>query len=278
MDAINKDLRKKFIVSITLTIMFVVGIPSIVLGASNEIWVVMAIGIAFTAAGFYGMPIAWVGYGNTKTLERLVSAVVNENLHTVNELASQFSLSEKEVRDKLDVCFKKGYFVGIKRDGDTLILNENDPLGQKQPVLHRLLPHHSLRCSCYGCCKKNVHPHRKRLACRSCKRNDHDLHRLRKHLFERWHGRLVLRSIISLALRAGIRKSTCSFFALLFSATQITLAVAQIHITKRKQTLVSISKTHTDTHRKTLQIFRFLYTVTEKPFRKTKKRQKKGRL
>ena len=132
MDAINKDLRKKFIVSITLTIMFVVGIPSIVLGASNEIWVVMAIGIAFTAAGFYGMPIAWVGYGNTKTLERLVSAVVNENLHTVNELASQFSLSEKEVRDKLDVCFKKGYFVGIKRDGDTLILNENDPLGQKQ--------------------------------------------------------------------------------------------------------------------------------------------------
>ena len=58
MDAINKDLRKKFIVSITLTIMFVVGIPSIVLGASNEIWVVMAIGIAFTAAGFYGMPIA----------------------------------------------------------------------------------------------------------------------------------------------------------------------------------------------------------------------------
>ena len=132
MDAINKDLRKKFIVSITLTIMFVVGIPSIVLGASNEIWVVMAIGIAFTAAGFYGMPIAWVGYGNTKTLERLVSAVVNENLHTVNELASQFSLSEKEVRDKLDVCFKKGYFVGIKRDGDTLILNENDPLVQKQ--------------------------------------------------------------------------------------------------------------------------------------------------
>ena len=163
------------------------------------------------------MPIAWVGYGNTKTLERLVSAVVNENLHTVNELASQFSLSEKEVRDKLDVCFKKGYFVGIKRDGDTLILNENDPLGQKQPVLHRLLPHHSLRCRCYGCCKKNVHPHRKRLACRSCKRNDHDLHRLRKHLFERWHGRLVLRSIISLALRAGIRKSTCSFFCAIIS-------------------------------------------------------------
>ena len=53
MDAINKDLRKKFIVSITLTIMFVVGIPSIVLGASNEIWVVMAIGIAFTAGGCF---------------------------------------------------------------------------------------------------------------------------------------------------------------------------------------------------------------------------------
>ena len=157
-----------------------------------------------------------------------------------------------------------------------LLLHQHRRYGKqcKQPVLHRLLPHHSLRCRCYGCCKKNVHPHRKRLACRSCKRNDHDLHRLRKHLFERWHGRLVLRSIISLALRAGIRKSTCSFFALSFPATQITLAFAQIHITKRKQTLVSISKTHTDTHRKPLHV-PFSLHRKEKTFPQNKKTTEK---
>ncbi|HIU91432.1 MAG TPA: hypothetical protein IAC72_05440 [Candidatus Fimimonas merdipullorum] len=150
MQQIDKEIRKRQILAFTLTFMFVFGIPAIIFGASyggraaeaaeaagkegggTGWWILMAAGIVCTAVGFFGMPLAWVNYGETRGYRRIVAAVVNENLHTVQEIAVQLSLSEKEVRNKLDVCFQKGYFVGIKRNGDSLILNENRPMGKKE--------------------------------------------------------------------------------------------------------------------------------------------------
>lgn len=126
MQPIRKALKRSFALSLILT--FCLPLGGILLGVGLAVGqpAVWAIGIALLAVGFYGTPIGWAAsYGPTKTLYRVVSAVMEEHLLTVQEIASQLSLSEKEVRDKLDVCFRKQYLPGIKRSGDTLVLNEN---------------------------------------------------------------------------------------------------------------------------------------------------------
>ena len=133
MQAVRKALRKNLILSVILTIMLPLGGAMLGVGLALHQPAIWAIGIAFMVCGFYGCPCAWtMAYAPTKSLSRIVSAVVEENLCTVSEIASQLSLSEKDVRNQLDACFRKRYLPGIKRDGDTLILNENRELGKQE--------------------------------------------------------------------------------------------------------------------------------------------------
>ena len=62
----GKNVKNNFRIALVLSLMLIVGVPMIVLGASNKIWAVMAIGIAFTVLGFYGCPLAWVMYGEAR--------------------------------------------------------------------------------------------------------------------------------------------------------------------------------------------------------------------
>ena len=126
MQAVRKALRKNLILSVILTIMLPLGGAMLGVGLALGQPAIWAIGIAFMVCGFYGCPCAWtMAYAPTKSLSRIVSAVVEENLCTVNEIAAQLSLSEKEVRNRLDRCFQKRYLVGYKRVGDEIVLNDN---------------------------------------------------------------------------------------------------------------------------------------------------------
>lgn len=130
MQPIRSALRKSFFLAAILSFLFVGGIPAIVLGAVNGIGAVMGIGIGATVVGFYGAPVAWVGYAEKRSLYRLVSAVVEEHIYTVQELSAQLSLPEKNVSGKLTTCFQKQYLMGFKRVGDELKLNENTALSE----------------------------------------------------------------------------------------------------------------------------------------------------
>ena len=112
MKAVNSYIRKLFILSLILSFALAGGVPMTVLGAVFQIWPLMGIGIACIVIGFYGTPIAWTSYGGAKGLQRVVSAVVEENLYSINEIAAQLSISETEARNKLDVCFKKKFLPG----------------------------------------------------------------------------------------------------------------------------------------------------------------------
>ena len=125
MKKVNEWLNKLLIISIVLSVLFVGGIPMIIIGATNELWIVMGIGIAFVAVGFYGAPVAWSVYGSARPVRRVVHAVTVEHLYTVQEIAAQLSLNEKDVRAHLDKCFNKNFLVGYKREGDNIVLNEN---------------------------------------------------------------------------------------------------------------------------------------------------------
>lgn len=132
MKSIEKTLKNSLILSICLSVGFVAGIPAIVLGAVNEITAVMVIGIILTVIGFYGTPMAWINYGANRSLKRLINAIKEEHLYSVQELAVHLSQSEKVIRTNLNKCFLKGYLTGYKKDGDNIILNEGVDLNKKE--------------------------------------------------------------------------------------------------------------------------------------------------
>ena len=132
MQAIQRALRKSLILSLVLTLCLPLG--GVLLGVGLGIGqpAVGGSGIAFLGIGFYGTPVGWaIAYAPKKTLARIVSAVTEEHLYTVGEIAAQLSLSEKDVRTHLDTCFQKQYLPGFVRQGDTLLLNENQALGKQ---------------------------------------------------------------------------------------------------------------------------------------------------
>ena len=132
MQPIRKALRKALILSLILTLLLPLGGVLLGVGFAIHQPAIWAVGIACIGIGFYGCPCGWaMAYGPIRSLTRIVSAVTEEHLCTVREIAAQLSLSEKEVRNKLDQCFRKHYLVGYKREGDTIILNENRAPAQR---------------------------------------------------------------------------------------------------------------------------------------------------
>ena len=118
--------KNLLIAALICSVLFVAGIPMIILGASgtfqagavNRLFLIA--GIVFTGGCFYAMPILWVAFGNAKELKRIVYSVEAQRLYTVERLAAHLNLTPEVTRAKLDTCFAKGYLCGFIREGDTL--------------------------------------------------------------------------------------------------------------------------------------------------------------
>ena len=78
--SIKSAVNKALIFGIVSAILFVVGIPLIVMGASNQVWAVLVFGIVFVVFGFYGSPMIWINYANLRSMKRVVDAVNEEHL------------------------------------------------------------------------------------------------------------------------------------------------------------------------------------------------------
>lgn len=116
----GNGVKKNFRIALALSLMLIAGIPMIIVGATNKIWIVMAIGIAFTVLGFYGCPIAWVMYGEAKFRVALVSAIECEGSVTVSGLAAQFGKPKNKIAADIRKLIEKRYLVGYVFDGETL--------------------------------------------------------------------------------------------------------------------------------------------------------------
>ena len=136
MEKINRATRTLFWFALVCSILFVVGIPMIVFGATNSMTVCMVVGIVFTGADFYAVPLLWVAYGGKRELSTLVYAVVNLGLHDVPSLASHLRCSESKVRLQIDNCLTRGYLQGFIRSGDKLVLANIKPQVNPDEVLH----------------------------------------------------------------------------------------------------------------------------------------------
>ena len=135
MEPIRKAVRSSLTLALLLT--FALPLGGVLLGVGLGIGQpgIWAVGIAFLAAGFYGCPIGWVSYGNKREYFRFITAIEEEHLYTVQELASQLGLPEKEVRNRIEVCFSKRWLIGYRRNGDELILNTNRQLSEQKETV-----------------------------------------------------------------------------------------------------------------------------------------------
>lgn len=123
---INKDLKKHRNWAIIISVLFVIGIPLIIVGATKSIWAVLGIGIACVVIGFYGAPMMWTSYGSMRTLKHVVDAVMEDNLTTLQEIAGQLHIREREARDHIVNGIRKKYITGYIFDGAKLVPNQKE--------------------------------------------------------------------------------------------------------------------------------------------------------
>lgn len=116
-----KGANKNFWIALILSVMLIAGVPMIILGATNKIGVLLGIGIAFTALGFYCCPIGWVMYGEAKFRAALVSAIECEGTVTVDALVAQFGKPRNKIVADIRKLIEKRYLAGYSFDGETLV-------------------------------------------------------------------------------------------------------------------------------------------------------------
>ncbi len=135
--SIKSAVNKALIFGIVSAILFVVGIPLIVMGASNQVWAVLVFGIVFVVFGFYGSPMIWINYANLRSMKRVVDAVNEEHLLSNEEIATQLQMNERVVKSHITKAINKKYLTGYLYDGTTLSLNEKTAPKKKAVIANK---------------------------------------------------------------------------------------------------------------------------------------------
>ena len=110
---LQKSCTKLLIFSILLSICFIAGVPTIIIGAKNN-KIIMTLGIIMTVVGFYGSPMAWVNYGHLVSSKSILYAIVDDNLTSASDIANNLGLNTEEIISKINYLIQKRYLTGYK--------------------------------------------------------------------------------------------------------------------------------------------------------------------
>ena len=109
-------MRSALILAVVLSVCLAGSVPMIVLGAVNGIIPVMVLGIVCAVCGFYGSPLAWVGYSSLRAYRGMYGLIIEDGVESVPELASTLGLSEDVAVKQLSYLINKRYLVGYVLD------------------------------------------------------------------------------------------------------------------------------------------------------------------
>ena len=125
MDKINRDVRGWFFIALTFSLLLPFGVFGIIFGAVNGITALLVIGITAAAVGFYGCPFAWIAYAGRRRLRVVLRLILNENVYSVEEIASHLSVQESSVTDDVNALIRGGFLKGFLFKNGFLVLNTN---------------------------------------------------------------------------------------------------------------------------------------------------------
>ncbi len=116
----KKKIKRIFATAVFMSVGFAAGVPLTILGAVNGMWVLMALGIACIAAGFYGTPLMWVRYGNMRRRSAYLAAICEDGITDIDELAETFRASIQTARDNVNYLITNRYLTGYAVKNDKL--------------------------------------------------------------------------------------------------------------------------------------------------------------
>lgn len=111
-------MRRMLILSLALSILLPAGIVMIVLGATNEIWPVMIVGIVFTVAGFYGSPVSWTTFGTLASHKGVYGLITEDGVLDAEVIAATLGEKRKNVDRKLNYLLTHRYLTGYVLGAD----------------------------------------------------------------------------------------------------------------------------------------------------------------
>ena len=123
MDRLNKSIKIKFFLALICSICLPAGILLIIFSGGKV--GILATGIVLAVLGFYGTPMLWISYANTKSLKTTLRLITNEHIYTVQDLASQLSVDKKQVELSINTLITKGFLTGFLFHDGILELNTN---------------------------------------------------------------------------------------------------------------------------------------------------------
>lgn len=137
-----KKYKNKVLLSALLfTIMFIVGIPLIIIGAMKSM-ALLIVGIFFVVMGFYGMPLLWVKFGTASKLESIACAIFDDGLTNISEIASQAHSNDKETVVLIKTAIEKRIIEGFTFDNEKKALKPLKSKDTEETVV--------IKCSCCG--------------------------------------------------------------------------------------------------------------------------------
>lgn len=119
MKNIDKEIKKLLVISLLVSVLFVAGIPGIIIFASKGLTPLMVISIVAVAFGFYATPMFWLAYGN-KIHERNLVRLIESGITTLDGLSANFS-GGGDIRAGVMAVISKGYLKGYVLHDDGVI-------------------------------------------------------------------------------------------------------------------------------------------------------------
>ena len=110
---LKKSITAKLILAYVLTFAFVAGIPSIIFGANKGITLLLIVGIICVVAGFYGMPIAWIQFADSKKLYNIYQSITVDKVYNLKTLAGNYNMNEQQMLGYVNTLLSNRYLQGL---------------------------------------------------------------------------------------------------------------------------------------------------------------------
>ncbi|NLZ25296.1 MAG: hypothetical protein GX891_02420 [Clostridiales bacterium] len=155
---IKKTINKLLTASIVLSVLFVIGIPGIIISAENLesskfAAFTLALSIASVAAGFYVAPILWIQFGEYKKKQNIIISVEADAIRDISALASLYGMKAGTMKNLILTLIQKRYITDylLNEDGTKIV-----PNNLKQEIIEEKLRKNLKRVHRCAFCGANV--------------------------------------------------------------------------------------------------------------------------
>ena len=121
---LKKKIVLTFLFALLLSVALPAGILCIIFGATADPTNVPLLvgGIVMTVAGFYGMPILWISYGNLRRQQSVLHQICEDHVQEIAALAANNGKQEKEMLETVRTLISKRYLTGYEIVSDKYVV------------------------------------------------------------------------------------------------------------------------------------------------------------